>query len=290
MSMIKEINCETLEDALTEGKLNWNVHQESLMTQSLVDVTSRKAIVRDDTNECIGVVGNRYEPIQNSEAFGLFESIAKQYEPIYKRATSFRNGSEVVLQAELNKSFTVNGDDKTDMHLTLINSFDGKGSLRIMVTPIRLFCMNQLATAQGMSVSSHSIRHTRNYNDMMIQTQQIMNRNIPEFIQFGKRAEILAKTFIDKREVERLLVEIVPATFEMSDRQLHNIDVKREKITSLFNEGKGNNGDSLWDLYNGVTEYATHHMGSDDTRYKRNIMGDAKKLSGQAFQTLMMTV
>lgn len=290
MSMIKEITETSIEKTLVVGGLAWDVHEESLMTQSLVDVTNRKAIVRNDNNEVVGVVGNKYTPIQNSEAFGLFASVAEEYEPVYKRATTFHGGSQVVLQADLNKSFTVNGNDRTDMRLTLINNHDGGGSLQILLTPVRLFCMNQLSLAKISAFQKFSIRHTSNYKIMMEEAYEALSHQHRIFKNVGDAAEILAQSFVDRNMVETFLEELFPVDDTKTDRHKQNTHIKRGHVKDFFVNGKGNEGKTLWDLYNGVTEFTTHHMGSDTTRFKRNIQGDASRLASKAFDLALEMV
>ncbi len=61
----------TAREAIEAAGLDYRVDLKSLKTTDGNEVRNRKATVRSDTNDVLGVVGNGYVPVQNFEAFGF---------------------------------------------------------------------------------------------------------------------------------------------------------------------------------------------------------------------------
>ena len=61
----------TASEALTAAGLDYRVGLKELATTDGSPVPQRKAVIRSDTDEVLGVVGNSYVPIQNTECFSF---------------------------------------------------------------------------------------------------------------------------------------------------------------------------------------------------------------------------
>lgn len=65
----------TAREAITAAGLDYRVELKPLKTDDGNDVHTRKATVRADTNQVLGVVGNGYVPVQNFQAFGFLDAV-----------------------------------------------------------------------------------------------------------------------------------------------------------------------------------------------------------------------
>ena len=68
-------NPATAAEAITAAGLDYEVRLASLVTGNGVPVPQRKAVVRSDSQQVLGVVGNSYVPIQNRECFGFLDAV-----------------------------------------------------------------------------------------------------------------------------------------------------------------------------------------------------------------------
>lgn len=68
----------TAREAIEASGLNYRVELKSLATTEGTAVPQRKGVVRCDTGDVLGVVGNSYIPVQNYQAFGFPDAIVAE--------------------------------------------------------------------------------------------------------------------------------------------------------------------------------------------------------------------
>ena len=68
----------TAQDALVTAGLDWSVKLEPIYIQTqqetIKNIASKFAVVRQTVESCYGVVGNRYTPGQNLDAFNFMDT------------------------------------------------------------------------------------------------------------------------------------------------------------------------------------------------------------------------
>ena len=117
-------------DAIGQAGLDWTVSVRPMVTFTddneteghLIDIPNHFATVRDTDNAVLGVVGNRYTPIQNVECFNFLDNVLDDYDATYETAGSLDNGKVVWMLLNLNKDIAV-GDDVTIPYLLLSNRY-----------------------------------------------------------------------------------------------------------------------------------------------------------------------
>jgi phage/plasmid-like protein (TIGR03299 family) len=270
------------EEAMKLAGLDWNVEEASLLTGNGIDVDSHKALFRSDNRQILGVVGKHYEPIQNTTAFAFFDVVVEQYGASYEYAGIIKGGSKIFLQAKLKRSFDAAPGDKVDSYITLVTTHDGSASLRAFLTPIRLFCQNQLIRAIKSATTNVNLRHSSNANDRLQEALKVFQMSMFSFQVFEDRAKYLAQKLVDRQMVDRFLKEI------LGDSRSTRAREKREKVFELFQYGKGNTGRSAWHLYNAAAEYVDHKRSADTEKaLDSGMFGSGALLKGMAFEAAM---
>jgi phage/plasmid-like protein (TIGR03299 family) len=281
--LIKLNGIKSAEEALERSGLAWSVEPTPLITGNGLDVTSHKALFRSDTKRVLGVVGQDYEIVQNTTAFAFFDVIAERYGASYEFAGIIRNGRKLFLQARLGRSFDAVPGDRVDCFVTMVTSHDGSSSLRAFLTPIRLFCQNQLIRAIKAATTNVMLKHTSNVNDRLRDAMNVFHMSTQAFEVFEEKARYLARKLVDKQVVERFLNEIIEET---GSTRVKN---QREKVRQLFEHGRGNKGRTAWDLYNGATEFVDHERTSDPEKALDSAMfGSGALLKEKAFAAALV--
>jgi hypothetical protein len=221
-----------------------------------IDITHNRAVLRNDlsTPEAVlGVVGLVYTPIQNTDAFAFFDIITNQYKGTYEYGFVVDNGRQIILVAKVGDNYEVRPGDVISDHITVINSFDGSIPYKAFFTPIRHASGAICRAEVGGTVNSVAIRHTKTANNRMQDAMKVLNVSSQYFQQFKDLSKRLAQKAINTNIIEKFLEEVFGEAKTQPNKE------KIEAVANLIRNGKGNTGKSLWDAYNGVTEWVDFH-------------------------------
>ena len=271
--------------------------KEPLYTRGNLLVCDKYAVVRQDC-KVLGVVGSKYEIIQNKDCFDFMDSIVGEGQAIYHTAGSLYDGKRVFITAKLPDSMMIGGTDKINKYLLLVSSHDGSMCLQLMFTSIRVVCANTCnAALSGKFASKAIIRHCTNYK---------------EKIGIARDALGLSKAYYDKMEIEfNLMLDkemsdsrmeqfteyILPNKIDNNGKITFSAQMKKvkEEIFHLFKEGAGVKevANTHYAAYNAVTEYISHlripEKSTQSNKMSNIIWGSGANLRQKAFNVLSTT-
>ncbi len=269
----------TADEALRAAHLDWSAEPVGLMTTNGLNVPDHQAIVRNDTNKVLGIVGNRYEIFQNTQALGICDVFSQEYGASYETAGCLREGRKVFLQLKVGGTDEIRKGDKISRYLTVLNSHDGSSSVRIFACPIRIICQNTLNMALRNIEYGVSVRHTESMDDRLKEAFKAFNLTQAHFVKFKEMAQFLARKQLDRIKVERFINDLMPDTGST------RVDNQRKRVIELYEGGKGNGQGTAWDLMNGATEYVDHFRTSDpEKRLESAMLGSGGQLKQRAFE------
>ena len=254
-----------LDQALTLMDAKWFAEPIDMLTVTGIPIPNNRAIIRTDKNIVLGVVGNRYVPIQNTDSFSFLDILAQQYKASYTFGYLVDNGRQTAVQITMGNDYEVRKGDFICNYITVINSFDGSIPLRAYFTPYRRLSGTQCRGAIRGTVNNVSIRHTKSASTKLEEALHVMNVSNQFFDKFKELCSKMAKKVIDKQKADDFLIEVFgePKTQPNKD--------KHDQVAWLFQNGKGNGGGTVWDLYNAVSEWNDHFRykgkGDDDAKH-----------------------
>lgn len=236
----------------THAPIDWNV-LEAPVSVTLPDGTSReignkKALLRDDTFAQLGFVSKSYEVVQNSVLTGLVRPLVEEGLLEVKNTGWIKGGRLVFVQAQMAEEFTVAGESHQGM-LTLLNSHDGSTQLSAGVTDIRVICQNTFAMAY--SEMSTRLQHKLGVNERALGITETLEYVNTRMKMFQDAAETLSRAKATTAQVEQVFRS---AYGKKQDETVRNWD----ELWALYRNGRGNEGSTLWDAFNAVTEFSTH--------------------------------
>lgn len=260
------------------------------------DVDKGKSIVmpdkfvtyRKDTNMPLGVVGNRYEIVQNKDAFGFFDAIVGGDMAMYETAGALGQGERIFISAKMPDCIRIAGtDDLTEVYVLLTSSHDGSGSIIAAVTPVRVVCQNTLNAALGNTISRVAIRHTTSAKKRLEDAHKLMGISHKFVEELSECFNVLAKKVITDDNVKALVEKLFKSEKEDSTR-IKNI---REAVMLSYNEGIGQDKilGTAWGAYNGITHYLDHVQTykSGDVKFDSIISGTGNKIATEALNFLI---
>jgi phage/plasmid-like protein (TIGR03299 family) len=284
-------------EAITAAGLDYEVQLTPVATYDGLTVEGKRAVVRYDRQEVLGVVSDRYVPVQNSQAFGFLDAVVADGGLRYHTAGALGKGERVFLLAKLPGQLRVKDtDDVVDQFLLLANAHNGTAALRVLFTPVRVVCQNTLSMAlrkgRGEGIS---IRHSGDLTAKIREARRVLG--------------IAAKFYEDAREKIDRLASVSPTSTQLAeyfeslypdpqDGDASRARKTREQLHALFEGGTGNDmpgiKNTLWCAYNAVTELLDHrsYRGRNDRERASNRLqsiwwGTAAKLKERAWEAAL---
>lgn len=240
-------------------------------------ITTHKAVARMDTYTTLGIVGNKYTPVQNIESLNFIYEILKHNPDIKEKddiiietAGVLGIGERIFVTAKLPKGFRV-GEEKedTELYIVFTNSHDGTSSLTAMVTPIRVVCNNTLTAALGSNKAKVSFRHTANIRNAMSEGITLLNLSYKNFEANQELYNALSHIKVDQNLIDELICRAM-----LNDNQIMQIEkvgmdnISTETISTRlrntmtdmrdyieYGVGQNTNKGTLYWAYMGVNSY-----------------------------------
>lgn len=266
--------------AMEAAGLDYLVQLKSLWTSEGESVPTRKAVVREDTNQVLGVVSNTYQPLQNHQCFSFMDSVVADGRLRYHTAGALGKGERIWMLAKLPGEIRIrDSDDVTDKYLLLSNSHDGSSALRVYFTPIRVVCANTLAMAERRSCGDGvSIVHKGDLAAKVGEAQEILGFARRFYDDLEGRINQLASYHPTREQVQDYFESLYPDLKEGTNKRGQNI---RNRLFHLFEAGRGQNIAetqlTAWAAFNAVTEYVDH--------YRSGRGGNASERAGRRLQS-----
>lgn len=254
----------TAADALEKSGLNWQVEKRNLRVVGGEVYPDRWATVRASDNRPLGIVGARYQIVQNADAFGFADNLVDDGQAKYETAGSLWNGKRVFLSMELNHlDINVKGDDsETKMFLMLTNGHDGGSAVEAVVTPIRTVCSNTLNLALASAKSRFKIRHTGDMTTKMLAAREALGITFKYAEDFAKLADKLSL----KKVVNDQVLDILRTAVFPIDEETASEDRIADHASTLAFENYLNSetNDSIrgtaWGALNGIAEFIDYGL------------------------------
>jgi phage/plasmid-like protein (TIGR03299 family) len=277
--------------------LDWRVTQSALKAEMLngvqLDVTSHVANVRSSDAAVLGIVGANYTVLQNEDVFAWFQPFLDAGECRFEAAGALKGGARIWALARVtDASAEVRPGDRVDAFVLLSHSHDGSLAVRVGFTPIRVVCNNTLTMAHNSDASRLiRIKHRGDVNANLRAVRDTMDVLRGEFRATAEQYRALASKHIQQRDVRRY-VELVlePTKTFNAETELYELSTKAENIVSKILEraivgASDVEVPTLWDAYNGVTEWLTWERGrTQDSRINSLWYGDSAKLNARALE------
>lgn len=290
-------NAMTSEEAIRLARLDYTVEVKPMLAKIeiagandlLIPVPDKFATVRTDKNKVLGVVGNRYKVVQNTEAFEFFDAIVGGKHAMFETAGVLGQGERIFVSAKMPDVIRIAGtDDISEVYVLLTSSHDGSGSIIAAVTPIRVVCQNTLNAALKDTVSRVAIRHTTSASDKLKEAHSLLGISHKYISEVNEMFNSLAKKVVTDAQVKELVENLFKSEKEDSTR-IKNI---HEAVLASYHAGVGQNKilGTAWGVYNGITHYLDHvkTYKSGDVKLDSLMNGASAKLQNEAFQKLIL--
>lgn len=286
---------------LNEVKSHGNVIKNTISDNSPVEYYDRKTIKgkyatkRLDNHFPLGVVGSRYEVIQNYEAFDFFDRAIGEGHSQYETAGVLGNGETIFITAKLPNYIRV-ADEDIDNYLLFTMAHDGSGAIMAMFTPTRVVCNNTLSIAIGEAKNKVTFRHTKSAKEKMQNLDKVLGMTNIIQEEMNKNFSILQDITIPNNTIEDLMIDCLGLpTIEETGKLSTKADNILQSALDYYKFGFGQKDihGTAWGVFNGVTGYLQNvkNFRSDESAFNsmflKNGSNDAQGIRQRTFNMLI---
>jgi phage/plasmid-like protein (TIGR03299 family) len=307
------VNAGSASEAARQAGLDWNVQladMEAIVTNSVSEfetvtdhypVPKRQAVLKlgkDNTNEVIGVVGDKYKIVQNMEVFSALDTLVDSGDARYTAAGEYNNGANIWMVMELPAGVQV-ANDPHAAFLLVQSSHDGSCAVRIRPIIERLFCSNQInriIKGKHKNAYTYVMKHTTNSKLSVNDIRNITQLTYDSIQQYEVVANTLLLQNVNDRQVKNIFKAVwaLPSEIEEAPDHLLSQGQRRQRTIAL------NGRDSAWNIYSqsptqenirgtafgvwqAVIEHADHYAsGGSDRRAIATISGRNDRIKDKA--------
>jgi phage/plasmid-like protein (TIGR03299 family) len=307
------VNAGSASEAARQAGLDWNVmlanmeafvenkvNEYETITDSYL-VPKRQAVLKlgkDNDNQVIGVVGNKYKIVQNMEVFSALDTLVDSGDARYTAAGEYNNGANIWMVMELPTGVQV-ANDPHAAYLLVQSSHDGSCAVRIRPIIERLFCANQISRIiMGKKTNDYTyvMKHTTNSKLSVNDIRNITQLTYSSIQQYETIANNMLQRRMDDRTVKNIFKSVwaLPSTVEDKPEHLLSQGEKRQRTIALTGR------ESAWNIYSqsptqenirgtafgvwqAVIEHADHYAsGGAERRAVATISGRNDKIKNKA--------
>jgi phage/plasmid-like protein (TIGR03299 family) len=220
---------------------------------------------RNDTGAGLGVVGGKYEVLQNHDAFAFLQDLVDRYDVVWESAGAVRGGRRVFISMRLPDTVTIDAGGIADQIIPFIvalNSHDGSSLFQVVVTPWRPVCRNTERFALRDANSRWGVRHTRNARDRIEEARRTLGLSVKYFDEFAAEEEALARTELALADFHQVVNELwQPLVNDASIRTRNNHQRRVDELTALYTENADQLGATAYAAERAITEFADWKQG-----------------------------
>ena len=280
-------------EAFEIAGLNWEAEKRPVFfmgQDGYLQSHEHVSLVRSDNDQCLGIHGVQYTPVQNSALINLLDYLREDIE--IENVLSIRQGRKVFATASIRAEDEVVPGDRVRRYIHAFNSFDGTSGFGVFFSDVRLRCANQLSyltgKACGKAVANGEglrMRHTSSvtaFAERLPQLIQLERRSFRQSIdELRDLSKVNVTTELARRVLEATFADKLAIPVKDGEGKRQRLLTDLPEIETINSHYKGATGlgiadvdgvrGTLYGLFNAITQYETHDSGRlrDDTERAR---------------------
>ena len=265
---------------------NWNVRLSELTIPS--EMTSDKNyqyVVRTNPTDksqtdVLGIVGERYVPLQNEDLFAFGDNILDGGGR-WETAGSISGGRVVFGSLALERETVLDPNGVADVvktYLLINTSHDGSIAIQASITPVRVVCANTLNVALNRTrkkdgvKQSFKIRHTQTAAGKVAVARQALGMANSYMDAFDKMAHAMITKEITAQDFNNIILAAYPKPETDSKGSLKKWENKVDMINDIYTgEFNGMISGNAWGAFNALTErldwYRSARSGNNESMF-----------------------
>ena len=253
-----------IDTVLREGGLDFTVTTVPALYQwggELQTHADQFHTVREDTGAPLGIVGRRYEAIQNRAGFEFLQELVGRYDVVWESAGVIKGGRRVFIAIRLPETVAVDADGINDLvvpYVAVMNDHSGQGTFQCDVTPWRHVCGNTERFAVRDAVTRWAVRHTAGATSQIKVARRTLGLSVQYFERFADEETALARTDIAVNDFHKVIADLWPLDDDATDTKRTNFAARLGAIDAEFRTEAERVGRTAYAAERAITGYLDH--------------------------------
>jgi phage/plasmid-like protein (TIGR03299 family) len=291
------------QEAIEQMDLNYEVEPRPLWAAGtgpqggLGLVERHMATVRKDTNTVLGVVGNRYQIVQNKEAFAFLTDIVDSGDIVPLGAGYWKGGARPWVQARLPQDIVIDKveDERIIPFIFAGTSHDGSMPVTISLTGIRIICKNTYS-ANVHAPRRFQIRHLSSVSGRIEEARRVLGISFRYFEEYKSFMNQLAGVKLVDEQFRKIVDKLLPLVHNGTDLQNENVAKKRAELLGLYLNSPTVPRGTKYGGLQAITEWYDHvkngqrfkgTRAADERKSSELLLGDAINFKDRAVELLL---
>lgn len=227
---------------------DFGVSLQPIYLDSSKEIVGRKAVVRDDTGQVLGILSQNYTLLKHADVIDAFRKALESYS-FEERIQVAKDGAHLFATYKLNAiKVEVRPDDLVSLQFVVKNSYDGSSTLQIMLGAYRLVCSNGMIV--GKNFFNFSQKHVGGSNDIKIEKiRERIENLIAQFNEVLPHLQEMSRTFATPGDD----VDALFSKEAVKGMPAYLLEAAKEEYLRAEDR-------SVWGYYNALTFAISHAM------------------------------
>ncbi len=274
--------CKDLNGVLKASGLDYTVEKHPVFAQingKTTEIPNRFVTTRDSDGHPYDVVSDKFEIIQNRDAFDFVNYMGDELQ--FQKAGETENGMVYIIGAL--PQVSILGDAFTP-HVIFRNGFTGKVKITAAICPLRLVCQNQFNFAFREAQNTVTIRHVQNAKAKLEEAREVLRLSADYMGALNDMAEHFAGMKVTGDRLERVVKYLfpIPEGDSVNPFKRKNLEDQRAAFIKAHNaDDNGSFRRTAWGLINAYTDYVTHKepAGKREDRFEGKFVNTTFKIA-----------
>lgn len=225
-------------------------------------IPSHFHLVKDTDNSFIpsSGIGAAFTPVQHLDVFEYIVNEVMPQIPDMKleMCGTIHGGGTGLIAAKFGDTFAIPGDESpNELRLFFSNPSQGRGSMTLGFTTVRVVCQNTLlAATEEAKEDGWTIRHTKGAPEKTDAAVKCIHRQAIAALEMKEKCAVLARVGVDAGMVARVLEEVYPIGNLPDGHAKSRLLNIRNAVMEQFESretAQTIKGDTAWKLFNSFT-------------------------------------
>lgn len=241
---------------MVQGDKNYNfpVELQPIYLDDSNEILGKKAVVRTDTKQALGIVSNGYGLVHHGTVVDAIREATASYETTEKLDVTM-NGAFLFLSISFPRiQQEVKTGDFIRLMMIIRNSYNGMHRLQVIFGAFRLVCSNGMVL--GKKFTELSYRHMSskvealNKKSIMEQYSTVSSGYIKLFEERGEQISVMARTNVTQEPKKLFSPEFAKLPKYLLKEAEHSFEAENDR--------------TAWGYYNALTYAVTHKKKVDN--------------------------